>query len=1148
MVLQFPDLAALRLALTSGAVPTAVSLAPAQAGLDEHGRVWVESAVELPRSAWSELQPVGVRTASQADIPLTLAVCCWPQLLPLHRDPEATRTEQTPVLFELPAGESLPEVVTELLRLGNDRQAFRWLQEADGSGRALLRVVGPPYYTLLRALDLGGKDLAPVAYLERAPRVWVEIGYNHPLAEQIVPPAGQVLFLRPPRQWTFQEDHPFRDIYEILEFRLPDAVVHSPDADFSRRLPVSLRLARGGPVQPAELWVIREDALDQLDTLVRSSPDQLLTQLAFAVTESAGQPQVILRARPSKRPPPVLVLQAEGFRSYLRLANLFLPCGTRLHPPLRRDVVRRLLADDPERLVWLSSHANGTFIPESVPDDAFRPLADWVDYVLDHDHQALDAWVRATRFDFERFVCKDELPDEPKKKVRERATGKPEDGNDLLAQRDPKDDAKPPAAARKGAKRTPENLAPEGAEERPHAEPPVLEQQLRTLEERFLALDGPEGDSWRRQLWPELAILNAQLNYVGDAAVCWANALWEGQPAPGWAWGWLRAEAKDVDPEQTAPILDRLLSEPEPSPGDVRTLAAWLTWSTAAGQRQAIGERLGTIQHYLEAHEGQLPVRALWLAWCSLVDLSGGDVLALARARDRVLERLYQEGLRPDLDLPSFLRFAGPGGNSRARALRDRVLRLRELVRRWIGRNTIVEALDAEPHFTGAYADLAFAFGLASLGEPTACRELLEQAREVLAPQDDVHSFLLQAYDYRIQQALAGKSHTGPLPPEQLEYLEHMDTLVRYKIDRLRCHSRILEPEEKVDPFRGAVRGRVYLAMGDRLGQTLAALPDLRDRAELARQLGQLLWQPDPRGVHKVADRARILAVALDLAPRLGEAFALEVLAQVPLVLDDLPGALAHVSALERVLGQAALLERALFLAAHFGQAEHVQVLVGRMEELLSPRHAEGTANALLALDALAGQCFHGLRKLGMRDAIDRLLKSIVEVVLEGQSFADLQEQMRGGGPRAVGWPARLRALLHVAAGWFYFGKNAQADVLVGEVGSVLQEKQLNPQEQTKLACTYVTTLGQAPVEQGLRRLEELFTRLEGVRYTLTSNSHYVQSLLMVTEAAVLAVAREEFTLGPGVRRWLDEDEYQVRRRIHADVRALLTRAGLNDR
>ena len=171
-----------------------------------------------------------------------------------------------------------------------------------------------------------------------------------------------------------------------------------------------VRLARGAVNEAAELWVVRDRAVDQLDELVRHADDRLVARLAFAVAEAGdgGEPTVVVRARPSKLAPPVLVLDGVGYRSYLRLANLFLPVGTRLHPPLRRDAVARLLASDPTRVTWLAPRSGGGFMPESLPEESFRPLDQWVDYVLDCEHRPLEAWVRSARFDFEPFVCGEE--------------------------------------------------------------------------------------------------------------------------------------------------------------------------------------------------------------------------------------------------------------------------------------------------------------------------------------------------------------------------------------------------------------------------------------------------------------------------------------------------------------------------------------------------------------------------------------------------------------------------------------------------------------------------------------------------------------------------------------------------------------------
>ena len=156
--------------------------------------------------------------------------------------------------------------------------------------------------------------------------------------------------------------------------------------------------------------MLHDDALAQLDRLVQNADDQLLARLIFAVGEEGDRKTIVLRVRPSKLPPPVLVLEGVGFRRYLRLSHLFLPCGQRLHPPLRRDAVVKLLAADAGQITWLYPGKDGRFAAESLPDEAFRPLSDWVDYVLDQDRHILTAWVQASRFAFESFICQDDQP------------------------------------------------------------------------------------------------------------------------------------------------------------------------------------------------------------------------------------------------------------------------------------------------------------------------------------------------------------------------------------------------------------------------------------------------------------------------------------------------------------------------------------------------------------------------------------------------------------------------------------------------------------------------------------------------------------------------------------------------------------------
>src|SRR5437763_8168004 len=161
----FADLDALRLALASGAVPPAVSRAPARAGFDAQGRLWLEPAVPPGRDAAAALARLGAAVQGSSGANLTDHVACWPQLLPLQPAPlPAADAPPVPVLFELTDGRDLPVLVAEVRRLGARRVGVRWMEEGGEKGFSpplplspflLLLVLGPPYYSLLRAAERG---------------------------------------------------------------------------------------------------------------------------------------------------------------------------------------------------------------------------------------------------------------------------------------------------------------------------------------------------------------------------------------------------------------------------------------------------------------------------------------------------------------------------------------------------------------------------------------------------------------------------------------------------------------------------------------------------------------------------------------------------------------------------------------------------------------------------------------------------------------------------------------------------------------------------------------------------------------------------------------------------------------------------------
>jgi hypothetical protein len=89
----------------------------------------------------------------------------------------------------------------------------------------------------------------------------------------------------------------------------------------------------------------------------------------------------------------------------------------------------------------------------------------------------------------------------------------------------------------------------------------------------------------------------------------------------------------------------------------------------------------------------------------------------------------------------------------------------------------------------------------------------------------------------------------------------------------------------------------------------------------------------------------------------------------------------------------------------------------------------------------------------------------------------------------------------------------------------------------------YASAVGQASVEVAQKRLEEVFKSLKGIKDPYTTSTHFSVSQLDVVEAVVLAVVSDDFTLGTQARRWLDDDEFLVRRRIHRDMRALMAKS-----
>ncbi len=1145
MLVHFPDLDTLRLAITSGLVPAEVVAGPASFSNSTEGVV-VDSPSKFLKKTLSELKKLGV-TEGKHHVGDVTEVSCWPQILPAFKNSTPPQlSTQAPVLFELPSEAALSDVVSELLRLGNDRQSFRWLV----GGRVLLRVIGPPYYTLLRALDRAtvGGDAGVRAFAETTPRVWIEFGFTHPLADRIAVAEGQTLLVHAPRDWEYLADEPFRDVYELLNLQLPAAKVDHADAGPRAKLSVPVKLIPGNAADQPEFWVLNGDPLERLDAFVRDADDRLVQRLRFAVAVAPdGKQSAILRHRSlSKLAPPTLALSGvTGFRAYWKLPNLFVPSGTRLHPPLRRDAVRTLLAPDPDAVVWLTPDANG-FVPRSIPDAAFRKLEEWVEYVIDREREPLAAWVAGTSFDFDSFVCSESMiKPPPETPPRERKPDRPERAKN----EPPAKEAEPEVVKAGSAKYVPPT--------EPKATPPSEWKVKRAkLEQSFLAIEGSLDNAERIKLWPELAWANAGAGDAAEAAVCWSHALWKSEAPPAdWAESWALAEIPKVTFPITEAVFDARLALADPTQAEARQFAAVLL-AAATEKPKWLKTKLPAARAFLDAHDAKLPARPAWLAAVALATLSGSDVLGLARSRDRLLQRLLDTGLNPDRDLPAFLRFAGGDDADRMREVREKADELYRLVKSWLFASLTDATKDTTA--TPAYADLLFAYAFAKFGDVTRANELMKAAKGVLAgpvprnaaPHWAISSnILFRAFTARVEQILAGVPPVGPFPPDVVEDLAAAFTRAGldkrgqvvtnksdgdgfYAIARLRERSWILDPQEAVDAKS------TWTVHADEVKKQLAALPTLRPDL-LPREVRRLLaGGVGARPIQEV--RFDVLHAALPLAIRAGESFTLELIKQVP---DAMTGATGNADDTAKRQGQ--LLERSLYFAGHFGHADLVRQLIDRFLTLVAAQKEEAGITKLI--NAATGIGLRSLRKLGQKDAVDHLLQRLLAEVTKGESVEKLRPKY---ALRLPLWYEILQALLRLAGGWLTFGLIDKASPIVAEARSnLLSAAPPNfPGNSTSdLTRAYVAALGQGPASFGLPRLQELFRTMPPNRIlnSWTTGPVYSLNHFLVIEEVVLALTGDDFAIGPTGKKWLDEDEYLVRQRVHADVRRLLKGTGL---
>ncbi|HEY0191144.1 MAG TPA: hypothetical protein VGC42_08480, partial [Kofleriaceae bacterium] len=922
--------------------------------------------------------------------------------------------------------------------------------------------------------------------------IWTELGRRHPLAAQLQAAPGTLVLIGRDG-WQVIPDGStgagWAAVDAALALHVPGVARPLAPLGAWRRREIELRLAGGRRAAPS-LWLMRQGGVAAVDKLLAHLPEDVVARLTFAVAAGDGDPVVILRARGGRHAPPELVLPAEAYAPIADMPDVYSPAGTIVEPPLRRERLRTILGATGAEVLWLAAEPDRRFRVERIADSAFQPLAEWADYVLHTSAAALAPWMRATELAFAPYVSTG----------LEWASGPPA-GPDPSTEERRKRARAPRAMPAAPAPELPLAVshaepAPAPAEPRPADAPRelVLDQDLIELETRFVELDAGGDAPERIALLLQLGQVYARLGRRRDAALCFVRAVWEAPAGETIArlHAWIAADRGLAGSQALARLLDQAV----PDPDDVRVIAAL----TATADPARLGDP-HRVQRWLDDHDGELDARSLWLARLGLARLAGGDPLGLAHARDRILARLAG-GLSVEHELPAFLRLsarAGALGNASGGHL---TRALDELAQRLARTRRKRSPTEAPVQYTTAYTQLQLAHGFAKIGGQDRARELVAGALDALQPvaADPVHAYLAAAFAARVEQAIGGQPPEAPLPDPLGAQLAALDRVSRYKVDRLREASRILEPLERPDAI-----GAFSQHQHDARGPEFAALRGMTDARARGRAVASLV----DTAAQAPEERARLLDGVLDVLLELPESAAAPILARAwPMI--------AQVAEPRR----AVLYADALIVAGHFGRTEIVPELLSRLSGAIR-------VVAATDLERVLQHSLRALRRIGLRSEIASLL-------------ADAEHALPATGPAA------LHGRLALAAGMAYLGDAEHALPILRQAGEALDADfaLVDPKQGTKvplqrpLELTRALALAYAyvPLGTAIAGITELASHFKDITDNFGTNSHYCLSVLHFVESLVLGITSEDLAIGEAGRRFIEDDEHLIRRRLHRDL------------
>ena len=220
-------------------------------------------------------------------------------------------------------------------------------------------------------------------------------------------------------------------------------------------------------------------------------------------------------------------------------------------------------------------------------------------------------------------------------------------------------------------------------------------------------------------------------------------------------------------------------------------------------------------------------------------DSSNGDPLLLAHARDRILARLAG-GLPVERELPAFLRLAGRSGALGNASGEHLSTALEELATRIDKTKRKRTPLEAPPHLTGAYVTSCSRYGFARIGRCRARARPRRRGEEGARrrPRTNRGARVLDrgvSARASIRRSPVSRRRRR-CPTSSASQLTNLDRVARYKVDRLREASRILEPLDRPDAIGAWIKKEK-----DSRGPEFAALREITDPVKRAKAVDKLV-------------------------------------------------------------------------------------------------------------------------------------------------------------------------------------------------------------------------------------------------------------------------------------------------------------------